>query len=106
MPHSDSGERVAPVLEFPLPDGLAVQPIRVDYGSAGLTRGTHRHPAGAYLYVVGRRRVFVAGASGLIGVRRVSPLVGAGYDVAGLTRTPARVARLPFVTDCLDSEAA
>jgi uncharacterized protein YbjT (DUF2867 family) len=54
----------------------------------------------------GRRRVFVAGASGLIGVRRVPLLVGAGHDVAGLTRTPASVERLRFVMEWLDSEAA
>jgi hypothetical protein len=54
----------------------------------------------------GRRRVFVAGAGGLIGVRRVPLLVGAGYDVAGPRRPPARVERLRFVTDRLDSEAA
>jgi uncharacterized protein YbjT (DUF2867 family) len=54
----------------------------------------------------GRRRVFVVGASGLIDVRRVPVLVGAGYHVAGLTRTPARVERLRFVTEWLDSEAA
>jgi uncharacterized protein YbjT (DUF2867 family) len=53
-----------------------------------------------------RQRVFVAGASGLIGVRPVPELVGVGYDVAGLTRTPARVKRLRFVTAWLDSEAA
>jgi hypothetical protein len=48
----------------------------------------------------GRRRVFVAGASAVIGVRRVPLLV-----VAGLTRTPARVERLRFM-EWLDSEAA
>ena len=50
--------------------------------------------------------MFVADASGPIGVRLVPLLVGAGYDVAGLARTPARVERLRFVTDRLDSEAA
>ena len=54
----------------------------------------------------GRRRVFVAGASGPIGVQPVRLLVGAGHDVAGLTRTPARVERLRFVPEWLDSEAA
>jgi uncharacterized protein YbjT (DUF2867 family) len=54
----------------------------------------------------GRGRVLVAGVSGLIGVRPVPLLVGAGYDVAGLTRTPARVERPRFVTEWLDSEAA
>ena len=28
MPHSDTGERVTPVLDFPLRDGLVVQAIR------------------------------------------------------------------------------
>jgi hypothetical protein len=54
----------------------------------------------------GRRRVFVASASALIGVRRVPVPVGAGYDVAGLRETPAKVERLRFVTEWLDSEAA
>ena len=52
MPHSDTGERVTPVLEFPSRDGLVVQAIRVDYEPAGFTRGTHRHPPGAYVYVI------------------------------------------------------
>jgi nucleoside-diphosphate-sugar epimerase len=50
--------------------------------------------------------VLVAGASGLIGVRLVPLLVGAGFGVAGLTRTLARVERLRFVTEWLRSEAA
>jgi len=59
----------------------------------------------------GRGRVFVAGASGLIGQRLVPLLVGAGYDVAGLTRTPAKAGMLealgaqPVVADALDREA-
>jgi quercetin dioxygenase-like cupin family protein len=52
MPQSDTGERVTPVLDFPSRDGLAVQAIRVDYEPGGFTRGTHRHPAGAYVYVI------------------------------------------------------
>jgi hypothetical protein len=50
--------------------------------------------------------VFVASAGALIGVRRLPLLVGAGYDVAGLTRTPAKVERPRFVTEWRDSEAA
>jgi uncharacterized protein YbjT (DUF2867 family) len=56
-------------------------------------------------------RVFLAGASGLIGVRLVPLLVGAGYDVAGMTRTPAKAEKLaalgaePVVADALDREA-
>jgi nucleoside-diphosphate-sugar epimerase len=55
--------------------------------------------------------VFIAGASGLIGVRLITLLVGAGHDVAGLTRTPAKAERLaalgaePVVADALDREA-
>jgi quercetin dioxygenase-like cupin family protein len=52
MPHSDTGERVTDVLDFPSRDGLAVHAIRVDYEPGGFTRGTHRHPAGAYVYVI------------------------------------------------------
>ena len=33
-------------------------------------------------------RIFVAGASGLIGVRLVPLLVEAGHEVAGMTRSP------------------
>jgi uncharacterized protein YbjT (DUF2867 family) len=50
--------------------------------------------------------VLVAGASGLIRVRAVPLLVGGGHDVAGLTRTPARVERLRFITEWRNSEAA
>ena len=52
MPYSDTGERVTDVLEFPFRDGLVVQAIRVDYAPGGFTRGAHRHPAGAYVYVI------------------------------------------------------
>jgi nucleoside-diphosphate-sugar epimerase len=39
-------------------------------------------------------RVFLAGASGVIGLRLVPLLVAAGHDVAGMTRTAANVDRL------------
>jgi quercetin dioxygenase-like cupin family protein len=52
MHQSKTGEHVTPVLEFPSRDGLVVHAIRVDYAPAGFTRGTHRHPAGAYVYVM------------------------------------------------------
>ncbi len=52
MPQSDTGERVTPALDFPSRDGLEVQAIRVDYEPGGFTRGAHRHPAGAYVYVI------------------------------------------------------
>src|SRR4051794_27746478 len=59
----------------------------------------------------GRRRVFLAGASGVIGVRLVPLLVGARHTVAGLTRTAVKGDRLkslgaqPVVADVFDRDA-
>jgi nucleoside-diphosphate-sugar epimerase len=39
-------------------------------------------------------RIFVAGASGVIGVRLLPLLVAAGHQVAGMTRSPGKVAEL------------
>jgi uncharacterized protein YbjT (DUF2867 family) len=56
-------------------------------------------------------RVFVAGASGVIGVRLVPLLVAAGHEVAGMTRSPAKVELLrglgaePVVCDAFDAAA-
>ena len=56
-------------------------------------------------------RVFVAGASGMIGVRLVPLLVAAGHEVAGLTRSPEKVealrrlGALPVVCDVFDRKA-
>jgi hypothetical protein len=36
LPHTDTGERVTPVLDFPFHDGLTVQAVRVDYEPASL----------------------------------------------------------------------
>jgi quercetin dioxygenase-like cupin family protein len=63
MPQSGAGERVTPVLDFPSRDGLSVQAIRVDYEPGGFTRATHRHPAGAYVYVIDGSVEFVVGDS-------------------------------------------
>jgi len=55
-------------------------------------------------------RIFLAGASGVIGVRLVPLLLAAGHDVAGMTRTSAKVERLramgaePVVCDVFDLE--
>jgi quercetin dioxygenase-like cupin family protein len=51
MPHSDSGERVTTVLDFPWRDAR-VNAVRVDYEPGGFTRRAHRHPPGAYEYVI------------------------------------------------------
>ena len=39
-------------------------------------------------------KIFVAGATGVIGVRLVPQLVRRGHEVAGTTRTPAKLERL------------
>lgn len=57
------------------------------------------------------RRVFVAGASGVIGLRLVPLLVAAGHVVAAMTRTPSKVERLralgaePVLCDAFDAAA-
>jgi quercetin dioxygenase-like cupin family protein len=58
MSDPDTGEHVATVLDFPFRDGLAVQAVRVDYDPGGATRGMHRHPAGAYVYVIDGSVIF------------------------------------------------
>src|ERR1700719_372396 len=56
-------------------------------------------------------RIFVAGASGLIGVRLVPLLVAAGHEVAGMTRSPDKAGMLrdlgaePVICDVFDAEA-
>jgi nucleoside-diphosphate-sugar epimerase len=56
-------------------------------------------------------RIFVAGASGLIGVRLVPLLVSAGHVVAGVTRSPAKAGLLgelgaePVICDVYDAAA-
>jgi nucleoside-diphosphate-sugar epimerase len=56
-------------------------------------------------------RIFVAGASGVIGMRLVPLLTADGHVVAGLTRSPGKAATLrelgaePVVCDVFDTEA-
>lgn len=56
-------------------------------------------------------RVFLAGATGVIGVRLIPLLISAGHQVAGMTRSAARVERLralgavPVVCDVYDRDA-
>jgi nucleoside-diphosphate-sugar epimerase len=56
-------------------------------------------------------RVFVAGASGVIGIRLVPLLVAAGHEVAGMTRSRGKVEALrdlgaePVVCDAYDADA-
>src|SRR5437868_1630681 len=55
-------------------------------------------------------RIFVAGASGVIGVRLVPLLVAAGHQVAGMTRSREKIAGLvalgaePVLCDVYDAE--
>jgi 2-alkyl-3-oxoalkanoate reductase len=56
-------------------------------------------------------RIFVAGATGVVGVRLVPALTRRGHQVVGTTRTPEKVERLralgaePVVLDALDATA-
>jgi quercetin dioxygenase-like cupin family protein len=51
MPQTDNGEHHTDVFDFPGREGR-VRALRVDYDPGGYTRGTHRHPPGAYVYVL------------------------------------------------------
>ncbi|WP_278262056.1 NAD-dependent epimerase/dehydratase family protein [Nocardia sp. AG03] len=56
-------------------------------------------------------RIFLAGATGVIGTRLLPLLIGAGHEVAGLTRSPAKADALraagaePVVLDVYDAAA-
>lgn len=56
-------------------------------------------------------KVFVAGATGVIGRRLLPLLIAAGHEVTGMTRTPSKVEQLraagvqPVVADALDRQA-
>ncbi|MEU7632197.1 NAD-dependent epimerase/dehydratase family protein [Nocardia sp. NPDC049220] len=56
-------------------------------------------------------RIFLAGATGVIGVRLLPPLIEAGHVVAGMTRSAAKVDQLrsvrvePVVCDVYDTDA-
>jgi nucleoside-diphosphate-sugar epimerase len=56
-------------------------------------------------------RIFLAGASGVIGIRLLPLLVGAGHEVAGMTRSAGKAAALgklgaqPVVCDVYDAAA-
>jgi len=57
------------------------------------------------------RRIFLAGASGVIGIRLLPLLVNAGHTVAGMTRSPSKLAELeavgaePVLCDVYDADA-
>jgi nucleoside-diphosphate-sugar epimerase len=56
-------------------------------------------------------RIFLAGATGVIGIRLVPLLVAGGHEVAGMTRSPGKIERLrdlgakPVVCDVFDADA-
>jgi quercetin dioxygenase-like cupin family protein len=57
MPQTDTGEHVTEVLDLPFRDGR-VTALRVDYDPGGHTVGAHRHPPGAFVYVIRGSVVF------------------------------------------------
>ena len=58
---STAADRITPVFDLPL--NHRVQAIRVDYGPGGTTVWPHRHPYGAFVYVIdGSVRMAVEGA--------------------------------------------
>jgi len=79
-----TGERVTEVLDFPSHDGR-VSAVRVDYEPGGFS-APHRHPAGAYVYVMT--------GSVLFGVDNGEPvLLKAGdsfYEPAGALHSVSR----------------
>src|SRR3954454_22166123 len=60
MPLSSTGERVTPVL-FPSATGCPVKRSAWTTSRAGFAGATHRHPAGAYVYVIDGSVEFVVG---------------------------------------------
>jgi nucleoside-diphosphate-sugar epimerase len=56
-------------------------------------------------------RIFLAGASGVLGMRLVPLLVGAGHEVSGMTRSPDKAERLaalgavPVICDVFEAAA-
>lgn len=57
-----TGDRITPVFDLPL--NHRVQAIRVDYGPGGTTAWPHRHPYGAFVYVLaGSVRMAMEGAA-------------------------------------------
>jgi uncharacterized protein YbjT (DUF2867 family) len=56
-------------------------------------------------------RIFLAGASGVIGLRLLPLLVAGGHEVAGMTRSPGKLGRLralgaePVLCDVYDADA-
>src|SRR3954451_7685419 len=85
MAESDTGERVTDVLNLPSRDGLVVNAVRVDYKPGGFSPA-HRHPAGAYVYVID--------GSVMFGVDHHEPVVlNAGdsfYEPPGALHTVSR----------------
>jgi nucleoside-diphosphate-sugar epimerase len=65
----------------------------------------------SHALILGTMRIFLAGASGVIGAQLVPMLVAAGHEVAGMTRSPEKAAALaqlgaePVVCDVYDLAA-
>ncbi len=54
QPYSPTGDRILPVLDATLTSAAAsrLQALGVDYEPGGSSPGVHRHPAGAFVYVI------------------------------------------------------
>ena len=84
MNDSGNGERLTPVLDSPAREGR-VNALRIDYAPGGFS-DVHRHPAGAYVYVME--------GSVMLGLENQEPvLVKAGesfYEPPGALHTVSR----------------
>jgi len=85
MTDSDTGEHVNPVFDYPWRDGLAVQAVRVDYDPGGFSR-VHRHPAGAYVYVMDGSVMFGIGSDEPVALKAGDSF----YEPPGAVHTVSR----------------
>src|SRR3954452_3540795 len=92
--------------------GLSVNsPYKRAVGCRGANAETSFRPCAVRKRGHSLMRVFVAGASGVIGVRLVPLLVAGGHEVVGMTRSPGKQEGLrdlgvePVVCDAFDADA-
>ena len=84
------------------------RPRRSPASAHGPPRRSRPAPGGCMLWAV---RIFLAGASGVLGMRLVPLLVGAGHQVSGMTRSPDKADRLsalgadPVICDVFEAAA-
>ncbi len=92
------------------PPELTNVPLRGQEDAANGDSTEIRHQIGGQHYL-DKMRVFLAGASGVIGLRLTSLLAAAGHEVTGMTRSPEKAAAIsalgaaPVICDVFDSQA-